>query len=42
MVMQTVRTRFWQASFQPGMRSMGIIVMLEIDQLRLQICRGPE
>ena len=28
---RSVHTRFWQASFQSGMRSMTIIVMLEID-----------
>ena len=27
----SVNTRFWQASFQPSMRSMAIIVMLEIE-----------
>jgi hypothetical protein len=34
-------SRFWQASFQPSMRSMDIIVMLKIEQLRLEIGGGP-
>ena len=33
---------FWETAFQPSMRSMGIIVMLKIEQLRLEISRRPE
>ena len=36
------RRRFRHAPFQPRVRSMAVIVMLKIDQLRLQIGRGPE
>jgi hypothetical protein len=39
---RSVNSRLWQASFQPGMRSMAIIVMLKIEQLRLEIGGRPE
>src|SRR5450432_4064934 len=39
---RSVNSRLWQASFQPRMRSMAIIVMLKIEQLRLEIGRRPE
>src|ERR1700693_5563922 len=34
---RSVNSRLWQASFQPRMRSLAIIVMLKIEQLRLEI-----
>jgi hypothetical protein len=37
-----VKARFRRAPIQPGVRSIPIIVMLEIKKLRLQIARGPE
>jgi hypothetical protein len=36
------RRQFRQAPFQSRIRSMAVIVMLKIDQLRLQIGYGPE
>jgi hypothetical protein len=39
---RSVNSRFWQASFQPRMCSLAIIVMLKIEQLRLEIGGRPE
>src|SRR5208282_566657 len=38
---RSVNSRLWQASFQPRMRSIAIIVMLKIEQLRLEIGGRP-
>ena len=38
----TIRLRLWQSSLQPGVGSVSIIVMLELEEFPLQIRAGPK
>jgi hypothetical protein len=38
----TLHGRLWQPSLQPGVRSMAIIVMLELEEFSLQIRADPK